>query len=72
MDMLGYIRQKAETRIKRIERVHNELLEGKRLPCCWPVASTVEITNQYTTLAASFKENKYEQHGYSPLTCLVW
>lgn len=28
--------KKPETRVKRIQRVHNELLEGKRRPCCWP------------------------------------
>ena len=28
--------KKPETRIKRIERVRSELLEGKRRPCCWP------------------------------------
>lgn len=28
--------KKSETRAKRIERVHSELLEGKRRPCCWP------------------------------------
>lgn len=25
-----------ETRQRRIERVHTELAEGKRRPCCWP------------------------------------
>lgn len=24
-----------ETRVRRIERTHDELLEGKRRPCCW-------------------------------------
>ncbi|MDO8508169.1 MAG: YdeI/OmpD-associated family protein [Nanoarchaeota archaeon] len=24
-----------DTRLRRIERTHNELLEGKRRPCCW-------------------------------------
>lgn len=26
----------AETRTRRIRRVGEELLEGKRRPCCWP------------------------------------
>lgn len=25
-----------ETRARRVERVHTELTEGKRRPCCWP------------------------------------
>ncbi|MDO8335897.1 MAG: YdeI/OmpD-associated family protein [Candidatus Saccharibacteria bacterium] len=25
-----------ETRDRRVERVHKELIEGKRRPCCWP------------------------------------
>lgn len=25
-----------ETRKRRVERVHTELAEGKRRPCCWP------------------------------------
>jgi len=25
-----------ETRKRRVERTHTELLEGKRRPCCWP------------------------------------
>lgn len=25
-----------ETRERRVERTHTELLEGKRRPCCWP------------------------------------
>lgn len=25
-----------ETRSRRVERVHTELAEGKRRPCCWP------------------------------------
>ena len=25
-----------ETRARRIERAHTELVEGKRRPCCWP------------------------------------
>jgi len=25
-----------ETRKRRVERVHTELVEGKRRPCCWP------------------------------------
>ncbi len=25
-----------ETRSRRVERVHAELAEGKRRPCCWP------------------------------------
>lgn len=25
-----------ETRIRRIERVRSELIEGIRRPCCWP------------------------------------
>ncbi len=28
--------KKPETRQHRIERTHNELIEGKRRPCCWP------------------------------------
>jgi uncharacterized protein YdeI (YjbR/CyaY-like superfamily) len=28
-----------ETRARRIERVHTELAEGKRRPCCWPGCS---------------------------------
>jgi uncharacterized protein YdeI (YjbR/CyaY-like superfamily) len=28
--------KKPETRQKHIERVREELLEGKRRPCCWP------------------------------------
>lgn len=27
--------KKPETRIRRIARLCNELLEGKRRPCCW-------------------------------------
>ncbi len=25
-----------ETRERRVERTHTELVEGKRRPCCWP------------------------------------
>lgn len=25
----------AETRAKRLKRMHEELMEGKRRPCCW-------------------------------------
>jgi uncharacterized protein YdeI (YjbR/CyaY-like superfamily) len=25
-----------ETRDRRIKRTHDELIEGKRRPCCWP------------------------------------
>ena len=28
--------KKPETRAKRIGRTHEELLAGKRRPCCWP------------------------------------
>lgn len=28
--------KKQETRHHRIERACNELIEGKRRPCCWP------------------------------------
>ena len=28
--------RKPETRRRRIERVRNDLKEGKRRPCCWP------------------------------------
>jgi uncharacterized protein YdeI (YjbR/CyaY-like superfamily) len=28
--------KKPETRKHRIERTRNELVEGKRRPCCWP------------------------------------
>ncbi len=28
--------KKTETREHRIKRVRNELIEGKRRPCCWP------------------------------------
>jgi uncharacterized protein YdeI (YjbR/CyaY-like superfamily) len=28
--------KKNETRIHRIERTCNELIQGKRRPCCWP------------------------------------
>lgn len=31
--------KKSETRNKRIERVHNDLNNGKRRPCCWPGCS---------------------------------
>jgi uncharacterized protein YdeI (YjbR/CyaY-like superfamily) len=27
--------KKTETRIKRIERMQEDLLKGKRRPCCW-------------------------------------
>jgi uncharacterized protein YdeI (YjbR/CyaY-like superfamily) len=32
----GTIVKKPETRKEHIERLSAELLEGKRLPCCWP------------------------------------
>lgn len=28
--------KKEETRAKRIQRVANDLLHGKKRPCCWP------------------------------------
>ncbi len=28
--------KKQETRIQRIERACNDLVNGKRRPCCWP------------------------------------
>jgi len=28
--------KKQETRNRRIERAHKELIDGKRRPCCWP------------------------------------
>ena len=28
--------KKPETRVHRIERTCNELIQGKRRPCCWP------------------------------------
>ncbi len=28
--------KKPETRLRRIERVRTELIEGMRRPCCWP------------------------------------
>ncbi len=28
--------KKPETRAEHIERMHEQLLEGKRRPCCWP------------------------------------
>lgn len=28
--------KKPETRLKHINRIQEELLEGKRRPCCWP------------------------------------
>ena len=28
--------KKPETRLKHIDRIQEELLEGKRRPCCWP------------------------------------
>ncbi len=28
--------KKAETREEHIERLHEDLLNGKRRPCCWP------------------------------------
>ncbi len=28
--------KKAETRLEHLERLQNDLLEGKRRPCCWP------------------------------------
>jgi len=31
--------KKQETREKRIKRLCEELLEGKRRPCCWPGCS---------------------------------
>lgn len=38
--------KKLETRLKRIERVRIELLEGKRRPCCWPGCSHREKTGK--------------------------
>lgn len=31
--------KKPETRVKRIKRTCEELLEGKKRPCCWPGCS---------------------------------
>lgn len=31
--------KKSETRVKRIKRTCEELLEGKKRPCCWPGCS---------------------------------
>ena len=28
--------KKAETRLKRLDRIKHDLLAGKRRPCCWP------------------------------------
>lgn len=28
--------KKTETRKQRTQRAHNDLIEGKRRPCCWP------------------------------------
>ena len=28
--------KKQETRVRKIERIRNDLLSGKRRPCCWP------------------------------------
>jgi uncharacterized protein YdeI (YjbR/CyaY-like superfamily) len=28
--------RKADTRLRRLERLRTELKEGKRRPCCWP------------------------------------
>lgn len=28
--------KQAKTRLRRIERTREELLEGKKRPCCWP------------------------------------
>lgn len=28
--------KKAETRTRHIERIQEDLLKGKRRPCCWP------------------------------------
>ena len=28
--------KKTETRIKRINRVNTDLIDGKKRPCCWP------------------------------------
>ena len=28
--------KKAETRTRKIARIHVDLLDGKRRPCCWP------------------------------------
>ncbi len=31
--------KKDDTRERRIQRTHTELVEGKRRPCCWPGCS---------------------------------
>ena len=28
--------KKPDTRLRKIERIHGDLLAGKRRPCCWP------------------------------------
>ena len=28
--------KKPETRVRKIERIRSDLLDGKRRPCCWP------------------------------------
>ncbi len=28
--------KKQETRVRKIERIGNDLVDGKRRPCCWP------------------------------------
>ncbi len=28
--------KKQETRVRKIERIRSDLLDGKRRPCCWP------------------------------------
>jgi uncharacterized protein YdeI (YjbR/CyaY-like superfamily) len=28
--------KKKDTRLRKIERIHRDLLDGKRRPCCWP------------------------------------
>lgn len=38
--------KKAETRQRRIERVANDLKNGKRRPCCWPGCSHREKTGK--------------------------
>ncbi|MHC9511049.1 YdeI/OmpD-associated family protein [Kangiella sp. M94] len=38
--------KKAETRQRRIERVANDLKNGKRRPCCWPGCSHRERTGK--------------------------
>jgi uncharacterized protein YdeI (YjbR/CyaY-like superfamily) len=30
------VAKKVETRVRKIERIERDLLDGKRRPCCWP------------------------------------